>query len=86
MWVFFKPKINYNIFKKSFKTLLKNDCERKVSIIEAKLVEMSAEKDWSIGPLLDKALKNLSRIPELYQINDYEGKRRIISSMYPQKK
>ncbi|RCH53623.1 recombinase family protein [Mucilaginibacter hurinus] len=64
---------------------LKNDCERKVSIIEGKLVELSAEKDRSIGPLLDKALKNVARLPELYQTADSEGKRRIVSSMYPEK-
>ena len=64
---------------------LKHQCERKASIIEGKLVEMSAEKDRGIGPLLDKALKNLSRLPELYQTADSDGKRRIVSSMYPEK-
>jgi site-specific DNA recombinase len=56
-----------------------------VSIIEGKLVEMSVEKDRGIAHLLDKALKNVSRLPELYQTADSEGKRNIISSMYPEK-
>jgi site-specific DNA recombinase len=64
---------------------IKHDCERKVSIIEGKLVELSSHKNESIGPLLDKALRNVSRLPELYQQADPESKRRIISSMYPEK-
>lgn len=39
----------------------------------------------SIRLLLDKALKSLSRLPEIYQIADSEEKRHIVSSMFPQK-
>ncbi|MBD1385938.1 recombinase family protein [Mucilaginibacter rigui] len=62
---------------------IKSNCERQISIIEGKLVELSS-RTHSIGPLLDKALKNMSNLPELYQRADSEGKRRIISSMYPE--
>lgn len=33
---------------------IKQDCERKVSIIEGKLVEISSKDNQGIGPLLDK--------------------------------
>ncbi len=63
---------------------IKHDYERKVSIIEGKMLEMSSKKKDGIGPLLDRALTNVSRLPQLYQSADSEGKRRIISSMYPE--
>ncbi len=63
---------------------IKSDCERQVAIIESKLVELSEKADKGIGPILDKALKNVSRLPELYQLADNQIKRHIISSMFPQ--
>ena len=63
--------------------IIKGDCERQVSIIEGKLVQLS-EKNEGIGPLLEKAMKNVSRLPEIYQNADIQGKRRFISSMYPE--
>ncbi len=62
---------------------IKNDCERQVSILEGKLVDLS-KSDNGLGPLLDKALKNISRLLELYQAADPQRKRHIISSMYPE--
>jgi site-specific DNA recombinase len=62
---------------------IKHDCERQVSIIEGKLVELSS-KSSGIGLLLDKALKNMTKLPEIYQNADSQGKRHIISSMYPE--
>jgi hypothetical protein len=49
------------------------------------MLEISSKKKEGIGPLLDKALTNVSRLPQLYETADSEGKRRIISSMYPEK-
>ena len=62
---------------------IKRDCERQVSIIEGKLVELSGENE-GIVPLLERALKNVSKLSEIYQSADIESKRRFISSMYPE--
>ena len=62
---------------------IKHDCERQVSIIEGKLVELSS-KSSGITPLLDNALKTMTNLPEIYQNADPQGKRQIISSMYPE--
>jgi site-specific DNA recombinase len=63
---------------------IKNDCERQVSITEGKLLDLSGKTE-SIGPLLEKALRNISKLPELYQSADSEAKRVIVSSMFPEK-
>lgn len=63
---------------------IKTDCERQVSILEGKLMDLSGKTD-GIGPLLDRALNNISNLPELYQSADSEHKRRIVSSMFPEK-
>ncbi len=65
-----------------YKTI-KNDCERQVSIIEGKLLELSGRNN-GIGPLLDKAMKNVSNLLDIYQNADIQGKRKLISSMYPE--
>ncbi|WP_090647988.1 recombinase family protein [Mucilaginibacter sp. OK283] len=63
---------------------IKGDCERQVSIIEGKLFEMSGKKE-GIGPLLDRAMKNIAKLPILYQFGDSEAKRNIVCSMFPEK-
>ena len=63
--------------------IIKNDCDLQISILEGKLVEQS-KSDNGLGPLLNKALKNISRLVELYQTADPQRKRHIISSMYPE--
>ena len=45
------------------------DCERQISILEGKLLEMSSNT-FRIGPFLDKALSNVSNLPNLYQNAD----------------
>ncbi|WP_144915247.1 recombinase family protein [Mucilaginibacter frigoritolerans] len=63
---------------------IKNDCERQVSILEGKLFDLSGKTE-SIAPLLERALRNIAKLPELYQGADLEGKRYIVSSMFPEK-
>ena len=63
--------------------IVKNESERQIAILEGKLLDATS-KDDGIGPLLSKALKNLSKLPELYQRSDSQGKRIIVSSMYPE--
>lgn len=63
--------------------IIKGDCERQVSIIEGKLVQFSGRND-GIGALLEKAMKTASRLTEIYESADIQGKRKLISSMYPE--
>lgn len=62
---------------------IKSDCERQISILEGKLMQLSANT-FRIGPLLQKALSNVAHLPELYQNADIQDKRAIISSMFPE--
>ena len=62
---------------------IKNDSERQISILEGKLMELSANT-LDIRPLLQKALYNVAYLPIIYQKADIEKKRKLISSMYPE--
>jgi len=62
---------------------IKGDCERQISILEGKLMELS-QNVVKIEPIFKKALFNVAHLSELYQNADIQGKRRIISSMFPE--
>ncbi|MFC3560523.1 recombinase family protein [Pedobacter jamesrossensis] len=62
---------------------IKSDCERKIILLECKLVELTRDK-VNISELIRKATKALINLPESYLNADSEGKRRLISSMYPE--
>jgi hypothetical protein len=62
---------------------IKSDSERQVSILEGKLMELSANT-FRIGLLLQKGLYNIAHLSELYQNADIQNKRVIISSMFPE--
>ena len=74
---------NYDLDGTDYKKI-KSDCERQISIIEGKLIDLAGNTD-NIGSILDKALRTVTKLPELYQIADNENKRRIVSSMFPEK-
>jgi site-specific DNA recombinase len=63
---------------------IKAENERKISALEAKLIEIS-ETTTNIQLILDKAVGMLSRIGELYKDGDVRTKRSIIGSIYPEK-
>ena len=63
---------------------IKSDYEMKITGFESKLYELSKESS-NIGPLLNKALKTLTNLDELYERADNKGKREIIGSIYPEK-
>jgi site-specific DNA recombinase len=63
---------------------IKSECENNISILEGKLIDLSRGKE-NIGDLIRKATKMTTNLSETYLNADSEGKRRIISSMYPQK-
>ena len=62
---------------------IKSDSERQISVLEGKLMDLSANS-FRIGPLLQKALSNVAHLPILYQNADIQDKRKIISSMFPE--
>ncbi|PWS26655.1 recombinase family protein [Pedobacter yonginense] len=62
---------------------IKSECEKNISILEGKLIDLSKGKE-NIGDLIGKATKMITNLSETYLNADSEGKRRIISSMYPQ--
>lgn len=63
--------------------LIKRDSERHITILEAKLFDLSRPAD-KLTTLINKAVGTLSRLSEIYQQSVPEGKRRLISSMYPE--
>ena len=63
---------------------IKSDHEMKITGFESKLYELSKESS-NIEPLLNKALKTLTNLDELYERADNKGKREIIGSIYPEK-
>ena len=63
---------------------IKSDYEMKITGFESKLYELSKESS-NIEPLLNKALKTLTNLDELYERADNKGKRKIIGSIYPEK-
>lgn len=63
---------------------IKSDCERNILILENRLIDLSRGKE-NIGELIGKATRSLKNLHEIYIEADSEGKRRLISSIYPQK-
>ena len=63
---------------------IKSDCERNILILENRLIDLSRGKE-NIGELIGKATGLLKNLHETYIEADSEGKRRLISSIYPQK-
>ncbi|WP_131539694.1 recombinase family protein [Pedobacter nototheniae] len=62
---------------------IKSDCERSVSILEGKLIELTRGKEH-ISPLISKATGMLGNLSEVYLKANSEDKRRIIGSIYPE--
>lgn len=63
---------------------LKTECTSKINELEAKLTAFS-QKENNIGGILSKAIHNISRLDTLYEEGAITEKRRIISSIYPEK-
>ncbi|WP_245235085.1 recombinase family protein [Pedobacter borealis] len=78
---FSKCGVRYNAEKvnKFFVEELKN-----ILVLENRLIDLSREKE-NIGELIGKATGLLKNLHETYIVADSEGKRRLISSIYPQK-
>jgi site-specific DNA recombinase len=64
--------------------IVKTDCEKQITILEAKLSAITDEKE-DIAPILDKAVNTLSIIDTIYEKGDTIKKRQIAGSMFPEK-
>ncbi|MFD2285990.1 recombinase family protein [Pedobacter petrophilus] len=62
---------------------IKIECERSITILEGKLLEIS-RGNLNLGPIIAKATGMLTNLSKTYLNADSEGKRRLISSMYPE--
>ncbi|WP_124561007.1 recombinase family protein [Pedobacter sp. KBW01] len=63
---------------------IKSDCEKNILILENRLINLSRGKE-NIIQLIGKATGLLKNLHETYLEADSAGKRRLISSIYPQK-
>ncbi|MEA3426708.1 MAG: recombinase family protein [Bacteroidota bacterium] len=63
---------------------LKQDCTQKITVLEAKLSGFSV-RERNIDKLLEQAVQILGRLDRLYEEGNSAQKRRIISSIYPEK-
>ena len=66
-----------------FKTI-KSECEKQITILEARLTNTTDEKE-DIAPTLNKAVDNLSHLDEIYQTSNTIKKRQIVGSIFPEK-
>ena len=66
-----------------FKTI-KAQCEKQITVLEAKLGSMS-EETVDMGPILDRAIKNLAKLDNIWIEATTIKKRQIIGSIFPGK-
>ena len=66
-----------------FKTI-KTECEKQIAFLEAKLNEITDEKE-DIAPILNKAVDYLAKQDDIYQCSSTIKKRQIIGSIFPEK-
>ena len=71
--------IDANDFK-----IVKTDCEKQVTVLEAKLSAITDKKE-DIAPVLDKAVATLAMIDTIYVAGNTIKKRQITGSMFPEK-
>jgi len=68
---------------------IKAECEQKINLLEAQLAELSTPayrpNRTNLESLVDKAVKNLTRLDEIFEQAAIEEKRELIGSMFTQK-
>jgi hypothetical protein len=62
---------------------IKIECEKSITILEGKLLEIS-KGNLNLSPIIAKATGMLANLLKTYLNADSDGKRRLISSMYPE--
>ncbi len=63
---------------------IKSECEKQISVLEAKIGSMS-EETGDLGPVLEKAIENLAKLDSLWIEATTIKKRQIIGSIFPEK-
>ncbi|WP_440793138.1 recombinase family protein [Pedobacter sp. 22226] len=66
---------------------IKVDCNEKIAIIESKLSELNAKNkaELNIKPIAERAINNLMNLDVFYENSSVEGKRYLISCLFPEK-
>ncbi|WP_192823788.1 recombinase family protein [Rufibacter sp. LB8] len=68
---------------------IKADCEQKINLLEAQLAELATPaykpSRANLETLVEKAVKNLTRLDEIFENAGTEDKRELIGSMFTQK-
>lgn len=62
----------------------RKECEEEIRRLEAELFELSKKK-VDIGDHINAAIRNLSRVNELFEIGETEQRRRIVGSIFPER-
>jgi DNA invertase Pin-like site-specific DNA recombinase len=61
---------------------IKSDCERQMTLLEAKLADMSQPKG-DITKVLDKAINNLTNLTKIFETASITDKRELVKAIYP---
>jgi len=66
---------------------IKNECSEKISIVESKLSELNTKNKaaLNIRPIAERAIKNLTDLDLFYENSSVEGKRYLVSCLFPEK-
>ena len=66
---------------------IKVECNEKIAILEAKLTEINSKNKavLNIRPIAEKAINNLMNLDLFYENSSVEGKRYLISCLFPEK-
>lgn len=65
---------------------IKVECNEKITIIESKLSELNAKNKavLNIKPIAERAINNLMNLDVFYENSSVEGKRYLISCLFPE--
>lgn len=63
---------------------IKSECEKQIAVFEAKIGSMS-EETGDMAPILDKAIKNLAKLDNIWIEATTIKKRQIVGSIFPEK-
>lgn len=62
---------------------IKTDCEKQMTVLEAKLSDTSQQKG-DITDILEKAINNLSNLDKIYKATDVVKKRKMVGIIFPE--
>ncbi|RZK40051.1 MAG: hypothetical protein EOO90_16480 [Pedobacter sp.] len=67
---------------------IKVDCNEKIAILESKLAELNTKNKavLNVRPIAERAINNLMNLELFYENSSVEGKRYLLSCLFPEKK